>query len=425
MNTVEKFGGSSMAWPSNVVQRIEADDPRIVVVSAPGRDGRSKIDGEKMTDLLRDNRVDEALNRAEDVARRTELTTHEQTAAIDVLDQWMRKYSHDTWARAAGGELFSAHLIAYATDRQILDPLEAIYINPDRSPDINKSGRAIQELASDPDARYVLPGFYGRSTDGSPLPHTMERGGSDATGALAARALRLSYINLSDVSGVYTGDPEKHKDTAVTRDLITYRESRAFAFLGNEVLHPEVARILGATGLDTWMGSLHDSKPRTQVTQERIGDTAYNYVGVSSRNVWQVDFHSTGMDDRSGVASEIYKTFADHNTPYLLSDGGPDRTSVFMPNGDNNSPAAIIESLKAKGLGFEMSMRVVALAGVVLTGRQPYMQSTANFVTAIANIDPSAKVNGDLDGQVIEAIIDKNKRDEIEAALHDMIIENQ
>ena len=68
-------------------------------------------------------------------------------------------------------------------------------------------------------------------------PHLLPRGGSDITGALAARALNADvYENWTDVSGILMADPRIVPDP-LPIERITYNELRELSFVGAQVLH--------------------------------------------------------------------------------------------------------------------------------------------------------------------------------------------
>ena len=97
----------------------------------------------------------------------------------EIIDGCSRDYT------ASRGEYFSARLIAEYLGAEFIDPAEYILIRANGMID-PKSYQGLGDRLSDPAALYVMAGFYGR--DGNGAVKTFSRGGSDISGAIAARA---------------------------------------------------------------------------------------------------------------------------------------------------------------------------------------------------------------------------------------------
>ena len=114
-----------------------------------------------------------------------------------------------------------------------LDSTMWLHFRMDGTVDQEVSYQALQRAASG--RRVVIPGFYGVLPDGS--IHTVSRGGSDITGALAAAALDADvYENWTDVSGFLMADPKIVPDPRPI-ERITYAELRELSYIGAQVLH--------------------------------------------------------------------------------------------------------------------------------------------------------------------------------------------
>src|SRR5690606_26135269 len=110
-----------------------------------------------------------------------------------------------------------------------------------------KSYGLLGNKLSDPDRTYVIPGFYGRGVDGK--VKTFSRGGSDISGAIAARAIEaICYENWTDVSGLLMADPRivEQPDPMVE---VTYRELRELSYMGASVLHDEATLPVREVGI--------------------------------------------------------------------------------------------------------------------------------------------------------------------------------
>ena len=94
----------------------------------------------------------------------------------------------------------------------------------------------------------VVPGYVGRSPEGSPT--TLGRGGSDLSATVIGKALgsREVWI-MSDVDGVLDADPRLVPDAALMPSL-SYQEAGLFAALGAKVLHPKTMEPASEAGIE-------------------------------------------------------------------------------------------------------------------------------------------------------------------------------
>jgi aspartate kinase len=242
-----KFGGTSLADSGQlrkVLALVRADPRRRVVVpSAPGR--RTK-DEPKITDLLYLCHEMAAMRadfsgplgtiRERFVGIETELGLDIGVGAL--VDEFGAQLTHGVTKdfAASRGECFNGKLIAALLGAEFVDPTAHIVIKSNGSVDpvsYQKLGQALSDL----DRTYVLPGFYGSDNHGR--LKTFSRGGSDISGAIAARAIGAElYENWTDVSGLLMADPRVVKNPSPMVE-VTYREIRELSYMGAAVFHDE------------------------------------------------------------------------------------------------------------------------------------------------------------------------------------------
>lgn len=242
-----KFGGSSVADAAQFrkVQAIVDSDERrtIVVPSAPGKRTSEET---KITDLLylchemasmrtdftgpfnticgRFLEIERELGLKADLAERLDLFRKELQAGCT------RDHA------ASRGEYFNGLLLATLLGAEFVDPFETVFITHNGSVD-KKTYTALGERLRRTERRYVMPGFFGRDSHGN--VRTFSRGGSDVSGAVAARAASASlYENWTDVSGLLMADPRIVKNPSPMVE-VTYREIRELSYMGASVFHDE------------------------------------------------------------------------------------------------------------------------------------------------------------------------------------------
>jgi aspartate kinase len=252
-----KFGGTSVASAAQIakVRAIIEADPRrqVVVVSAPGKREKSEA---KVTDLLylcqdmaemkQDFSQPFGLIRQRFMEIERELGVAAGIEAeLDTFAEQLRAGVSRDFV-ASRGEYFNAKLIAPYLGAEFVDPLETILILSSGLVD-PKSYELLGSALRSGARRYVVPGFYGRGPDGK--VKTFSRGGSDISGAIAARAIdALVYENWTDVSGLLMTDPRIVSDALPMRE-VTYRELRELSYMGASVLHDEATLPVREAGI--------------------------------------------------------------------------------------------------------------------------------------------------------------------------------
>ncbi|MET0286156.1 MAG: aspartate kinase [Polyangiales bacterium] len=254
---VAKFGGSSLADAKQfkkVRAIIEADARRsIVVPSAPGK--RVSSDA-KLTDLLylcqssaalgTDFSAPFALIRDRFVEIEKDLGLPPKIAAhLDKLHDELTKGVTKDYV-ASRGEYLNGLLLAAYLDAVFIDPQECVILTHNGGID-PETYKLLGERLSDTKKRYVVPGFFGRDHKGN--VKTFSRGGSDISGAIAARAAKAElYENWTDVSGLLMTDP-RIVPHAKPMEEVTYAEIRELSYMGASVLHDEAISPVREVGI--------------------------------------------------------------------------------------------------------------------------------------------------------------------------------
>jgi aspartokinase/homoserine dehydrogenase 1 len=92
------------------------------------------------------------------------------------------------------------------------------------------------------DSVYVVPGFYGVSSQGRIT--LLGRGGSDYTAAVIGRSLEAKSVDLwKDVSGFMSADPKLVVNTLPLHHL-SYTEAAELSYFGARIIHPQTVEPL-------------------------------------------------------------------------------------------------------------------------------------------------------------------------------------
>jgi aspartate kinase len=289
-----KFGGSSLADAGQirkVKKIIEADISRkVIVVSAPGK--RHK-DDEKITDLLykchalrKEGRsIDEPFGIIR--SRFLEIAAELKVSASlkETLDRIEEKINAGASAdyAASRGEYLSGLMIADYLGAEFIDAEKVIRLTEDGRVDESSYQLLAERVRGE--GRVVLPGFYGVTLAGE--LKTFSRGGSDISGAIAARAVQAEvYENWTDVSGILMADPRIVENPKPIKE-ITYTEIREMASIGANVFHEEAIAPVKNVGIPIHVKNTNDPAAEgTRIVSERDLEGSA-VVGVSGKKPYR------------------------------------------------------------------------------------------------------------------------------------------
>ncbi len=343
MLKVLKFGGTSMADAGQYrkIRDIVRSDPsrRVVVVSASGK--RTDEDN-KITDLLYlcyahlqygvscDN-IFEMIRRRycalrDELGLKTDLESE-----FDALRQKMDN-GISREELVSRGEYFSGLLMAEFLGFPFIDATRWLFFHYDGTVDQESSYAALVKLVNGGCA--VIPGFYGRMPDGK--IHTLTRGGSDITGALAAAALDADvYENWTDVSGILMADP-RIVDNPKTIERATYSELRQLSYSGAQVLHEMTVFPVREKNIPLNIRNTNDpDHPGTLVSEEfKEGHNPQRFItGIAGKCDFSiVTISKKGMAGAVGTLRAIVEVFEKNTVPICYTPTGIDCISLVVPS---------------------------------------------------------------------------------------------
>lgn len=253
---VSKFGGTSTANAHRLrrIEQLLRESParRCVVLSAPGVDRRHS---EKVTDLLeRCWRCRDDPDALASAMARVAGRFREIGAALGVpeaggeMEKCLSEAARTSLAcLLSRGEYLCARLFARSAGLPMADAAGLIAFDARGNFDPETTRRQVGRL--DRKGAVVVPGFYGADPLGN--IHTFSRNGSDITGALLAAGLGAGlYENWTDVPGLMTADPAIVPEARLIPH-VSYRQMRAMARAGAQVLHPACLDPVAMAGIPT------------------------------------------------------------------------------------------------------------------------------------------------------------------------------
>ncbi len=385
-----KFGGSSVA-DENQIRKVKAildADPErtIVVVSAPGK--RNKAD-KKVTDMLyecvalaSDGRscrpvFNDIRKRYNDIAKGLEIEVPELDKALSEVENNIDAGLGRDYA-GSRGEYLNAVLISKYLGYEFIDAQECVIINEDGTVDpetYEKLGARIKE-----GGKYCLPGFYGATKAG--MVKTFSRGGSDISGAIAARAAKADlYENWTDVSGMLAADPRIVEGPRGV-EVLTYKQVRELAEVGASVFHEEAIAPVIPLGIRINIRNTNRPGDDGTLIVPELDNT--ELIGVSAKGGFtKVSIRKMMLFKRRGVRHAFFTALHLFGVTPSFSMFGVD--SIVILFASSQASDRVVEDMCARlkkdfaldEVSFERGQAVVGIVGGRMTESTAFIDAAA------------------------------------------------
>ncbi len=395
-----KFGGSSVADHRQFlkIRDILSLDSRrrVVVVSAPGKRHSQEA---KLTDLLYLCHEHAAKGVSLDtpfalIRERFESIESElglQVGMAAEMDAFRREIEAGASRDfiASRGEFFCGKIMAAFLGAEFIDPADCIRFD--------KTGRldgstyaALGARLTDEERLYVIPGFFGRDARGN--IKTFSRGGSDITGAIAARAAgAILYENWTDVSGLLMADP-RIVENPHPLDMVSYREIRELSYMGASVFHDEAIAPVREVGIPINIRNTNRPEdPGTNIVAKLPDETVYDIAGIAGKRRFSMFSVEKAMMNREiGFARRMLGVFETHQVSIEHCPTSIDSMSVVVSSEEIGDKAeAILDDLQRillpDTLEVEHEIALIAVVGEGMA-RQAGMAAKAFAALAEANV---------------------------------------
>ncbi len=396
-----KFGGTSVADHSQFlkIQSIVAANPkrRVVVPSAPGKRPGQET---KITDLLylchemAEQKLDFATpfnlirERFLEIERMSGVGTDMISELAEVRKRIESGASRDY--AASRGEYLCGRLMAAFLRAEFIDPETCIFFDKTGKLDERTYG-ALRDRMSDVSKLYVLPGFYGQDAHGN--IKTFSRGGSDITGAIAARAIGAElYENWTDVSGLLMADPRIVENPAPL-DEVSYREIRELSYMGASVFHDEAISPVREAGIPINIRNTNlPDDPGTRIVAKLPDITKYDIAGIAGKkNFSMFSLEKNMMNKEIGFARRVLGIFETRGVSIEHCPSSIDSMSVVVSSEEIGDKADLIiedlqRILEPDRIDVQHDLSLIATVG---EGLAHQVGMAAKVFTALAE----AKVN--------------------------------
>lgn len=351
---VAKFGGSSVSNATQIKKVLDIvnsdSDRKIIIVSAPGKRHKDDV---KTTDLLvrlyekvmnnlnYQDKKKEIIQRYADILHELDMDDSLLKVIDDTLeeiistlkDKPLRLYD----AILSCGENFNAQLIAAYNDSQgfkttYLSPKDAGILVTDLPQQAQILEEAYEKISKlkDIEGKIIIPGFFGVSKNDYVV--TFPRGGSDITGAIIARGIRVSlYENFTDVSGIYKANPNIINNPDLIEE-ITYREMRELSYAGFSVFHDEALQPLYKHRIPVVIKNTNRPQDKgTFIRHDRDVSDKNVIIGISCDKGFSViNIKKYLMNRQVGFTRKILEILEDYNISFDHMPSGIDSISIIL-----------------------------------------------------------------------------------------------
>ncbi|HSE36434.1 MAG TPA: aspartate kinase [Blastocatellia bacterium] len=396
---VQKFGGTSvksLARIKNVagiIARTAERDSVVAVVSAMG----------DTTDYL----VKLAHQASSSPSRReldALLSTGEQISAALVA-----MVLHDSGARAVS-----------LTGAQLGITTESIHTAA-RIVDINTE-RVRRHL--DQGFIVVAAGFQGATSEGDTT--TLGRGGSDTTAVALAAALGAAACDIfTDVSGVYTADPNLVPTARLLKE-ISYEEMLEMARVGAQVLHPRAVELARKHRIPVRVRNTFDPDHAGTILKGADEMEIYRPVSGVTVDRDQARLAILKVPDRPGIAGEIFGALAERRVSVdmiiqAFHEGGSvnDITFTVKRSDLDTARSALEEAAARTGAEGVLADEDVAKVSIVGAGLMDQPDVAARMFSALGQAGINIKMISTSEIRISCAVSD-NAAEQAVRVVHDL-----
>lgn len=356
---VLKFGGTSVKNAENISKVIDivrgeiAREEVLVVVSAFG--GITNMLIETATKAAAGDQLYKALfNQISDVHAQVieqllseDLRTECESYIVEQLSNFkdilhglflLRELSTRSLDVVSSfGERLSAYIIAHAftakgIPAQYIDARDVIKTDKTfgaAKVNFDKTNELISAKVKSSNTLWIATGFIASTDDDETI--TLGRGGSDYSGAIFARALHASILEIwTDVDGMMTADPRKVKK-AYPISHITYSEAMELSHFGAKVLEPRTVIPAMAIGIPVLIkNTFNPSAPGTLITAE-LETSSHRVQGISSiDDISLITVQGSGMIGEAGISMRLFRAIAkDSINVILITQGSSEHSITF------------------------------------------------------------------------------------------------
>ena len=290
-------------------------------------------------------------------------------------------------------------------------------------------GRSAQQVATalSGETTYVVPGFYGISTEGK--INLLGRGGSDYSAAAIARCIGAESLDVwKDVAGFQSADPKLVPGARPVHRL-SYREAAELSYFGARILHPRTVEPLLTPNIPIRIFNVDDPDP----VLRPVTVISHNGSGISgqARSVTYTDdfailkINGPGVGLKAGILARV--TAALDGAGINLKSVVTAQTAInlYLEEGDLDRAAAVVAKLDLASLTEITPLADVSIVALVGDDIADHPEIAERMLEALSAAKiPFSILSLGASQAAAYFVIPRSRRPEAVTVLHERIFEN-
>jgi aspartate kinase/aspartokinase/homoserine dehydrogenase 1 len=233
---------------------------------------------------------------------------------------------------------------------------------------------------------YVVPGFYGMSSDDKVT--LLGRGGTDYSAAAIGRCVKASSVDIwKDVSGFMSADPKLVKNPIVIKRL-SYREAAELSYFGAQILHPRTfepvmdenipIRLFDINHFSNCPVPLSVIESESDIKEDVIKSVTY------TNDISVLKLRGPGVGIKPGILSKLTTTLSREKINIKSVITSQTSINLFLSRGDLEKSYQLVQDIGLHVLDEVIRVKDISLIAVVGEGMLHQHGIAARVFTAVS-----------------------------------------
>lgn len=298
------------------------------------------------------------------------------------------------------------------------------------SVDFELSKEPVREALSK-DRIFIVPGFYGLSTDGR--INLLGRGGSDYSAAAIASCIGAESLDVwKDVNGYMSADPGLIPD-AQRIEALSYNEAAELSYFGAKILHPRTVEPLLEQKIPVRIFNINNAgsiDPLTVIGEQAGSSNSAGSRAAELKSVTYSDsfailkLEGAGVGIKEGILAEVTSIFTTHRINIKSVVTSQTAINIYLDSPDLPAAVELLEKHKPHAVTAVVprdNLSIIALVGDKLIHSHGLAYRMVGAV-AEKGIDLKIVSVGASDSAVY-CVVDRADREAAVKVIHDTFFE--
>ena len=274
---------------------------------------------------------------------------------------------------------------------------------------------------------FVVPGFYGVSTEGKAT--LLGRGGTDFAAACIANCIDSPSLEIwKDVKGFLSADPRYIKNP--TRlERITYKEAAELAYFGAKILHPRtveplIDKSIPVNLFSTESGTINPEPLTVINAREEVSKNVVKSITFSD-DFCVLKLNGPGVGIKPGILARVTSTLNDSCINISSVITSQISINILLSSKDGETARQLVDQLELPFVREIQLINDISLVAVVGHGMIEKYGVAAKIFTVLANKSINVLMSSMGASEVVTyLIIDKRNRNIAVKGIHKEFFNN-